>query len=97
MSIFTIVGKTVTPAGKVDFGKPKAGPSATAFAPDGKTALVTRDGDHKISILSVDGTKVEDTKRMLPAASARTRCRSAPRATSPWSETRAVAPATSTR
>jgi DNA-binding beta-propeller fold protein YncE len=28
-------------------------------------ALVSRDGDHKISILSVDGTKVEDTKKML--------------------------------
>ncbi len=65
VSIFTIAGKTVTAAGKVDFGNPKAGPSATAFAPDGKTALVTRDGDHKISILSVDGTKVDDTKRML--------------------------------
>jgi DNA-binding beta-propeller fold protein YncE len=65
VSIFTIAGKTVTAAGKVDFGNPKAGPSATAFSPDGKTVLVTRDGDHKISILSVDGTKVEDTKRML--------------------------------
>jgi DNA-binding beta-propeller fold protein YncE len=65
VSIFTIAGKTVTAAGKLDFGNPKAGPSATAFSPDGKTVLVTRDGDHKISILSVDGTKVEDTKRML--------------------------------
>ena len=65
VSIFTIAGKTVTAAGKIDFGNPKAGPSATAFSPDGKTVLVTRDGDHKISILSVDGTKVEDTKRML--------------------------------
>jgi len=65
VSIFTIAGKSVTAAGKVDFGNPKAGPSATAFSPDGKTVLVTRDGDHKISILSVDGTKVEDTKRML--------------------------------
>jgi len=65
VSIFTIAGKTVTAAGKVDFGNPKAGPSATAFSPDGKTVLVTRDGDHKISILSVDGTKVEDSKRML--------------------------------
>ena len=42
----------------------RARPSV-AFTPDGKTALVTRDGDHKISILSVDGTKVEDTKRTL--------------------------------
>ena len=27
--------------------------------------LVTRDGDHKISVLSVDGNKVEDTKRLM--------------------------------
>jgi DNA-binding beta-propeller fold protein YncE len=27
--------------------------------------LVTRDGDHKISIVSIDGTTVEDTKQML--------------------------------
>jgi len=30
-------------------------------------ALVTRDGDHKISVLSVDGTKVEYTKRDINA------------------------------
>src|SRR5215467_15624418 len=65
VSIFTITGKTLTPAGKVDFGNPKAGPCSAAFSPDGKMALVTRDGDHKISILSIDGSKVEDTKQML--------------------------------
>lgn len=31
-------------------------------AATGKRALVTRDGDHRISVLSVDGSKVEDTK-----------------------------------
>ena len=65
VSIFAITGKTLTPAGKIDFGNPKAGPSSVAFSPDGKMALVTRDGDHKISILSIDGPKVEDTKLML--------------------------------
>jgi DNA-binding beta-propeller fold protein YncE len=65
VSVFTITGKTLTPAGKVDFGNPKAGPSSAAFAPDGKMALVTRDGDHKISVLAIDGSKVEDTKQML--------------------------------
>jgi hypothetical protein len=34
-----------------------------SFTPDGKTALVTRDGDHRISILSIDGSTVTDTKR----------------------------------
>jgi len=65
VSIFTISGKTLTSAGKIDFGDPKAGPAAVAFTPDGKTALVTRDGDHRISILSVDGNSVTDTKRVM--------------------------------
>jgi DNA-binding beta-propeller fold protein YncE len=65
VSIFTISGKTLTAAGKIDFGDPKSGPSSVAFSPDGKMALVTRDGDHKISVLSVDGNKVEDTKRVM--------------------------------
>ena len=64
VSIFTISGKTLTPAGKLDFGK-SSGPCHIAFLPDGKTALLTRDGDHKVSILSIDGTKVEDTKKFM--------------------------------
>jgi DNA-binding beta-propeller fold protein YncE len=65
VSIFTIAGNKLTPAGKIDFGDPKSGPSGIAFTPDGKTALVTRDGDHKISVLSIDGTTVTDTKRVM--------------------------------
>jgi DNA-binding beta-propeller fold protein YncE len=64
LSIFTISGKTLTPAGKIDFGKASA-PCHVAFLPDGKTALMTRDGDHRISILSIDGSKVEDTKKFM--------------------------------
>ena len=67
VSIFTIANKTLTAAGKVDFGNPKSGPSHVAFTPDGKTALVTRDGDHRISVLSVEGNKVEDTKKFMVA------------------------------
>jgi DNA-binding beta-propeller fold protein YncE len=52
-------------AGTVDLGNPKSGPSHVAFLPDGKHALVTRDGDHRISLLSVDGSKVEDTKKFM--------------------------------
>jgi len=63
VSIFTIQGKTVSPAGKVTVGDEKAGTSHVAIAPDGKSALVTRDGDDRISVLSIDGTKVEYTKR----------------------------------
>jgi DNA-binding beta-propeller fold protein YncE len=35
------------------------------FSRDGTTALVSRDGDNRISVLSVDGSKVEYTKRDL--------------------------------
>lgn len=65
VSVFTISGKTLTPAGTIDFGDVKSGPCHAAFTPDGKMALVTRDGDHKISILSVDGNTVIDTKKFM--------------------------------
>ena len=65
VSVFTIAGKTLTPAGTIDFGDVKSGPCHAAFTPDGKMALVTRDGDHKISILSVDGNTVTDTKKFM--------------------------------
>jgi len=65
VSIFIISGKTLTAAGKIDFGNPKSLPSSVAFSPDGKMALVSRYGDHKISVLSVDGNKVEDTKQTM--------------------------------
>jgi len=67
VSVLTIKDKTVAAVGKVDLGNDKSGPSAVSFTPDGKTAYVTRDGDNKISVLSVDGTKVEYTKRDLSA------------------------------
>ena len=67
VSVFTIDGKTVTAAGKVTIGKPDSGPSGIAFTPDGKSALVTRDGDNRISVLSIDGNKVENSKREIAA------------------------------
>ncbi len=65
VSIFTISGKTVAASGKIHLGDAKSGPSHAVFTPDGKQALVTRDGDHKISVLLVDGNKVEDTKKYM--------------------------------
>ncbi len=67
VSVFTISGKTVTPVGKVTIGDAKSGVSHAAFTPDGKTALVSRDGDDRISILSINGTSVEYTKRDMNA------------------------------
>src|SRR5438105_3382028 len=63
VSVFTIQGKTVTPAGTVEVGGDKAGGGMVAITPDGKTALVSRNNDHKVSVLSIDGSKVEYTKR----------------------------------
>jgi DNA-binding beta-propeller fold protein YncE len=67
VSVFTISGNTLTPAGKISLGDAKSGPSHAIFSRDGATALVTRDADHRISVLSVDGNKVEYTKRDLSA------------------------------
>jgi len=67
VSVFTIQGKTVTPAGKVTIADAKSGVSHVTIAPDGKRALVSRDGDDRISVLSIDGTKVEYTKRDMNA------------------------------
>ena len=68
VSVFTISGNTLTAAGKVALGDAKSGPSHPMFSRDGTVALVTRDGDNnKIAVLSVDGAKVEYTKRDLTA------------------------------
>ena len=68
VSVFTISGNTLTAAGKIALGDAKSGPSHAMFSRDGATALVTRDGDNRISVLSVDGAKVEYTKRDLYSA-----------------------------
>jgi DNA-binding beta-propeller fold protein YncE len=65
VSVFTIQGKTVTPAGTVDIGGEKAGGGMVAITPDGTMALASRRNDNQISVLAIDGTKVEDTKRDL--------------------------------
>jgi len=67
VSVFTISGKTVTAAGKVKLGDEKSGPCYAAFSPDGKSALVTRDGDNYVSMLSIDGSKVEKVGRDFAA------------------------------
>ena len=69
VSVFTVAGSTVTAAGKVDLGNPAAGPSGVVFTPDGKTALVSLDGEsaNKIAVLAVEGTTVTYTKRDMNA------------------------------
>lgn len=68
VSVFTISGNTLTAAGKIALGDAKSGPSHAMFSRDGATALVTRDGDNRIAVLSVDGAKVEYTKRDIYSA-----------------------------
>jgi DNA-binding beta-propeller fold protein YncE len=70
ISAFAVDGKKVAPVGeKVRVGDDKSGPSHVVFSPDGKTALVTMDGENsnKIAVLSIEGTKVEYTKRDMNA------------------------------
>ena len=64
LSVFTIAGKTLTPAGTVMID-PKSMPSGIAFLPDGKRALLTRNGDHILQVLLIDGTKVTLDPRPL--------------------------------
>jgi DNA-binding beta-propeller fold protein YncE len=63
ISVFTIDGRTVRPAGAVDLGAPDSGPCLAVFTRDGRMALVTRNNDSLISILAVDGQKVTYTKQ----------------------------------
>jgi DNA-binding beta-propeller fold protein YncE len=67
VSVYTVNGKTLTPAGVVKLGDDKSGPSHVVFTPDGKNAIVTRDGDSTLSVLSIDGSKVESANRDFAA------------------------------
>lgn len=67
VSVFSIQGTTLTSVGTIPIADAKAGVSHVIISPDGKSALVTRDGDHMISELVIDGSKVEYTKRELNA------------------------------
>jgi DNA-binding beta-propeller fold protein YncE len=58
VSVFTVKGMNLAPAGKVALGNKDSGPCTVKFIGDGRRALVTRDGDSTLTILSVDGAKV---------------------------------------
>jgi DNA-binding beta-propeller fold protein YncE len=64
VSIFTVNNRHLEPAGKLDMGK-ASGPSSVVFLPDGKTALVTRNFDHQVSVLHIDGAKVSIDPRPI--------------------------------
>jgi DNA-binding beta-propeller fold protein YncE len=54
---FTLRGKTLAPAGKVELGK-GAAPTDVVFAPDGRKAYAVAMGNTKIMELAVDGATV---------------------------------------
>jgi len=57
VSVFTIADRRLTPAGTVQVGAGSM-PSGIAFTGDGKSALVTRYGDHQVMVLNIDGRAV---------------------------------------
>ncbi len=65
VSAFTISAGVLSDAGKIKLGDEKSGPSAIAFTRDGATAYVTRDGDWRISVLTIAGDTVAYAKRDL--------------------------------
>ena len=67
VSVFRIEGRTLRKLDTVALGAADSGPSHVAIAPDGRSALVTRDGDHTVSLLAIDGDKVVYTRQDLGA------------------------------
>ena len=57
---FTLAGKKLSPAGRVDLGK-GAGPTDVVFAPDGRTAYAVAWGVTQIMELAVEGSRVTRT------------------------------------
>ncbi|TDH58843.1 YncE family protein [Dankookia rubra] len=65
VSVFRIAHGQVTPAGKVDIGTVASEVSHVEFTPDGRFALVTRNGDHMLNLLRVEGDKVTKLDREI--------------------------------
>ena len=65
VSVFKWGNGALAPLGKIDTGNPKSNPSGLLFLPDGKAALLSRDGDNIVNVLRVDGETVTIDKRPL--------------------------------
>lgn len=57
LSTFTIAGRTLTPGDRIEIGA-LASPAQPLFYDGGRHALLTRDGDHRISVLAIADGKV---------------------------------------
>lgn len=62
VSVFAIRGSALSKTQTLTLGEPKSAPAMPTFYAGGSRALVTRDGDHRISILTIEG----GTARLLP-------------------------------
>jgi DNA-binding beta-propeller fold protein YncE len=58
VSVFALSDGSATVVGKVRIGEATSAPAQPMFFDNGRRALVTRDGDHKISLLSISGSEV---------------------------------------
>lgn len=66
VSVLAIDGQKVETVNKISLGE-KSGPSHAAITPDGRRALVTRDGDNRITVLDINGRNVTASKRDIYA------------------------------
>jgi DNA-binding beta-propeller fold protein YncE len=64
VSLFALSGRGLSLLSTIPLGDPGSSPAQPIFFANGARALVTRDGDHRISVLAIEGT----TMRAMPRA-----------------------------
>jgi DNA-binding beta-propeller fold protein YncE len=67
VSVFRIRNARLEAVSKVEIAAASSGVSHVAFTPDGRHALVTRDGDFFLTVLAIDGETVTRTDRSFSA------------------------------
>jgi len=67
VTAFAIAGGMLTKTATIALGPPATAPAQPVFFDDGRRALVTRDGDHRISILAIENGTVRLLPRTLSA------------------------------
>ncbi len=67
LSVFTLAAGVATPAGKIKIGDPDSSPAMPIFFDGDRRALVSRDHDHRIVQLAINGSMVTVTPVTLAA------------------------------
>ncbi len=67
VSVFSVADKKLTPVSKIDLGNKASLPSGIVFLHDGKTALLTREGENMVNLLHIAGTNVTVDPRPITA------------------------------